>query len=111
VRVRIAAASALGQLDELESAPDALLDALRDDSVELRRVAAEALGEIADVRAVTALGGALGETDLETRRAVVQALAQIEHESTVPFLLRAIKDSDPEIRKMAAEALGERKEK
>jgi HEAT repeat protein len=67
------------------------------------------LGEIADVRAVEALGGSMNEEDLETRRAVVHALSHIEHESTIPFLLRAIKDADPEIRKMAAEALGDRK--
>jgi len=59
VRVRVAAACAVGQLDALASAPDTLLDALRDESVALRGTAPEALGESADLRAVAALGGSL----------------------------------------------------
>jgi HEAT repeat protein len=111
VRVQIAAAAALGELDGLEAAPEELIKALSATDLLLRRAAAGALAEIADLRAVEALGRAITEPDLETRRAVVHALTQIEDDSTVPFLLRAIRDSDPEIRTMAAEALGERKEK
>ncbi len=109
-KVRYAAAEALGNLDDLEVAPQELIDALGSDDLYFRRKVADALAEIGDVKAVPALGRYINDADLETRRAVVHALAEIENDATVPYLLKAIKDSDPEIRKTAAEALGDRKE-
>lgn len=81
-RVKLAAAEALGDIDEMGQQAPAVIDAL---------------------------GRALGDPDPEIRGAIVHALGHIEDDRVTPHLLRALKDSHPEVRKLAAEALGERK--
>lgn len=81
-RVKMAAAEALGDIDQMGQQAPGVIDAL---------------------------GRALGDPDPEIRGAIVHALGHIEDERVTPHLLRALKDSHPEVRKLAAEALGERK--
>jgi HEAT repeat protein len=107
--VRLAAARALGDLDDLAEAPAELIAALANGDPELRKAAAEALTNIPDPRALDALGRALSDPDREIRAAAVHALGHIEDERATGHLLRALKDPDREVRKLAAEALGERK--
>jgi HEAT repeat protein len=109
LQVRRQAAAALGELDGLERAPPGLLTALRDQDQELRVLAAQALGEIADPSAVPALAGALKDESAEVRRQAVQALGEIDHADVTQHLVLAMKDPDTEVRRLAAEALGERK--
>jgi HEAT repeat protein/beta-lactamase regulating signal transducer with metallopeptidase domain len=108
-RVRERAADALGDFDELKSAPRALIDALSDPDREVRRNAANALGNIGDEAAVPALKKLVGDSDTETRRNAVDALKEIGGAEAVTALMGLLKDPDPEVRKSAAEALGRKR--
>ncbi|MBI4501915.1 MAG: HEAT repeat domain-containing protein [Gemmatimonadetes bacterium] len=85
----------------------ALMAALKDEDVEVRRAAARALGNRRDPRAVPALMAALGDSDAEVRAKVVEALAGLRDARATDGLVRALKDENAEVRAHAAEALGE----
>jgi HEAT repeat protein len=108
--VRRAAVEALGNLDDLNRAPPALIAALKDSDWEIREKAAESLGNIGDAAAVPGLGAAIHDERVEVRRKVIEALGQMEDSRVTTYLVTAIKDDDAEVRKAAAEALGEHKE-
>jgi HEAT repeat protein len=78
-----------------------------DEEINQRQHAAEALGELADSRAVEALVEALQAPDRLVRRATVVALAKIGGPAVVEPLLRALKDRERDVRWQAAAALGE----
>jgi HEAT repeat protein len=59
---------------------DALIAAVRDSNVEVRRRAVSALGEIGDSRALPALTAALKDEDAGVRRQAVMAIAEISDE-------------------------------
>ncbi len=107
--VREHAADALGSVDELKTAPRALIDALSDPSRDVRRSAAASLGNIGDEAAVPALRKLVSDTDTETRRHAVEALKEIGGAEAVTALMGLLKDPDPEVRKSAAEALGRKR--
>ena len=107
--VREHAADALGSIDELRTAPSALIEALNDSNRDVRRNAASALGNIGDEAAVPALRRVVANADAETRRSAVEALKDIGGAEAVTALMGLLKDSDPEVRKMAAEALGRKR--
>ncbi len=107
--VRSQAADALGSIDNLTTAPRALIDALTDTDRDVRRNAASALGKIGDEAAVPALKKLVGDTDAETRRHAVEALKDIGGAEAIQVLMGLLKDADPEVRKTAAEALGKRR--
>lgn len=79
---REAASEALGWLAKTESETDksvpALIKALKDDAMEVRRNAAAALGRIGDVRAREGLEGALQDEDEWVREVVTDALKKLE---------------------------------
>ena len=108
--VRRAAAVALGELDDLRSAPPALVAALQSNDIELREHAASSLAEIADPATTPALAGLLGDANREIRRHAAEALGEIGTPAAVKALTRALEDRDPEVRRAAVEALGEHKE-
>jgi HEAT repeat protein/beta-lactamase regulating signal transducer with metallopeptidase domain len=87
----------------------ALSTSLRDRDAEVRKTAAQALGEFADPRAVEALMRALrSDSDAGVRAMAAWALGQIEDPRAVPALGEALNgDASAEVRAMAATALGE----
>ena len=82
-----------------------LIEALgytKDESV--RKVAAEALGEIGDAQAVGPLIAVLNEGSI-VREVVVEALGKIGDPQAVDPIIAALKDNDEHVRKVAAVAL------
>ncbi len=98
-----AAASALAQIGP-PAIPD-LVRALLDENPLLRRLAAEALGQIGDARAVPHLIVALKDQEVTVRRAAAEALGQIGKEPSIPALLDALWDQAGPVRRAAAGAL------
>ncbi|MEZ5292023.1 MAG: HEAT repeat domain-containing protein [Vicinamibacterales bacterium] len=88
---------------------EALIGALGDSEVDVRKNAAQALGNQEDPRAVDALSRTLQQDqDAATRRMAGWALGQIEDSRAVPALSAALaKDADVEVRRTAAWALGQ----
>ena len=74
--------------------------------VQVRTVAAYALGEIGDVRAVEPLIEALEEKDLDLYSTVTSALADIGDERAVEPLIEALKDDKWYVRRCSVRALG-----
>ena len=74
--------------------------------VQVRAVAAYALGEIGDIRAVEPLIEALEEKDLDLYSTVTIALAEIGDERAVEPLIEALKDDNWYVRQCSARALG-----
>ncbi len=86
---------ALGELD-LSSAPPALIEALRDEDLELRRLAAHSLGEIEDPAAVPGLAELLKGSDVQTARVAIWALGEIDDPAAYRVLVEALEHQDPE---------------
>ena len=84
----------------------ALISALKDQDVEVRRAAAEALANLQDPRAVPGLIGALEDRDAEVRGAAAMALGSLEDRRAVSPLLALLKDPSVEVRHQALGALG-----
>jgi HEAT repeat protein len=108
--VRRAAAGALGDLDDLKSAPPGLVAALRSGDPELRHHAANALAEIADPATTAALVELLSDRNSEIRRHAAEALGEIGTPDAIKALTRALEDADPEVRRATVEALADAKE-
>ena len=94
-----------GRLEPLVSP---LIAALRDDESEVRRRAAEVLGQIGATKATAALVEALHDSDEHLARFAATALGQIgpDAESAVPQLIEACEAQDYFMRQKAVEALG-----
>jgi len=80
---------------------------LGNESQDVRKDAAEALGKIGDARAVEPLIAALRDTDSEVCRSAAGALEQIGDARAVEPLIAALGDEDASVRGAAAGALGE----
>ncbi len=102
-KVRQAAVEALVKIGA--PAVEPLIAALKkDEEWYVRKTAAEALGQIGDVRAVEPLIVALKEGDM--RRVSAEALGKIGDTRAVEPLIATLKDKDSDVCKAAAEALG-----
>ena len=88
-----------------KAALDPLMVALKTWSVR-RYVAAWALGEIGDTRAIPALVAALGDRDIEVAKYAARSLIKFGKEATDP-LLKALEDPSEQTRHYAVRALGE----
>lgn len=89
----------------------ALMAALKDADVEVRRVAAHSLGQLEDSRAVPGLIGALHDSDADVRQQSAWALAQLEDKRATAPLAEALKDANVEVRRNAAWGLGQLEDK
>lgn len=87
----------------------ALVRLLREDSdAEVRRAAANALGELEAEEAVPALADALRkDASADVRHTAAWALGQIESAAAVPALVAALGDSSRDVRETATWALGQ----
>ena len=88
-----------------KAALDPLMKALKTWPVR-RYVAAWALGEIGDPRAIPALVAALGDRDFEVRRYSARSLIKFGKEAT-PALLKVLEAPSDQARRYAVRALGE----
>jgi HEAT repeat protein len=75
-----------------------------------RQRAAEALGDFADERGLSALEAAVDDPDRVVRRAAVTSLGKSADPRARGPLLKALKDREPDVRAQAALGLGERGE-
>jgi len=91
--------------DTTNTAVPALIAALKDTDVKVRRAAASSLGNLEDPRSVPALIEALRDTDAEVRACVAEALGNMEDPRAIPGLTAAIKDGSPEVRRRAISAI------
>jgi HEAT repeat protein len=86
----------------------ALIEALKDEDAEVRRVAVWALGDIEDTRAVPALMQVLtSDSDSDVRSKAAWALGKIEDARAIQALEQALEDENADVRRQAARALGE----
>jgi HEAT repeat protein len=84
---------------------EAMLQAIRFSSAELRELAAVRLGETGGSQAVDALIGALKDEEELVRLRAVNALAKIKDPSAKEPLQEASEDKDPQVSKAAQAAL------
>ena len=101
--VRLAAASALGQIGD-HRAVIPLLDALKDQH-RVREVAIISLGEIGDSRAVGDLIEGLDESDWEIRSTIAKALGKIGAPQAIKPLIKLLGDNNKVVRWHASQAL------
>jgi HEAT repeat protein len=107
--VRLSGVAAVGRLDSASAVP-ALIRRLRvDESADVRRTAAWALGQLDDNHEATAaLGEALrGDKDADVREMCAWALGNTGGKDGAPALLGALRDPSPRIRETSAWALAE----
>jgi len=76
------------------------------DQGQIRRAAAEALGEIGDARAIEPLIAILKDGNSDIHKAGAEALGKIGDARAVKPLIAALKSNNGEVRQAAAEALG-----
>ncbi len=107
LRAELASVDGRGrQRDTTNIAVPALMAALKDGDVEVRRAAAQSLSNLDDPRAIPAFIEALRDSDAEVRASAANALGQFEDKRALPPLMAALKDSDKEVRRAAMSSLG-----
>ena len=103
--VRLEVAVALGLWPEI--APDTLQRLLDDKDTGVAAAAAEGLGKIRLVEAVTQLIRRLDSTPVSLQRAIIVALGQIRSEAALPVFLRFLNAAADELAAASAEAMGQ----
>jgi len=90
----------------------AVMARLRDESKEVRRAAADALGRMKHPMSIDALVVALDDLDGEVRRASLQALSNFDHDRVpAPPIRRMLENADYEMRSHAVRMLGEMRDR
>ena len=103
----MAAARALGEIADRRSL-DGLIARLGDDKWRVRLMAAWALSEMNDARAVPALSSVLlSDARAEVRRGAAEALGEIASAEALPSLKQALNDADPTVSTKVAWAIAE----
>ena len=90
-----------------EPAVEPLIGVLRDQDSDVRSRAAAALGRIQDIRAVAPLIAGLKDYDEEVRGRAAEALGYIKDVRGVEPLIAALRDDNGQVRALAAEALSD----
>ena len=104
--VKQQAVRALGKIRD-KRAVRALISAQKDDVVEVRREAAEALGRIGRVDSIEPLTRALRKDEaLEVRSQAAEALGEIGDTRAVLSLITALGDTESQVRECVAKVLG-----
>jgi hypothetical protein len=85
----------------------ALINNCKNEDSWVRALAAKALGEIGDGRAVETLIETLKDEHFSVHSSVAKALCKISDERAVEPLVEALKDEHPWVRRSVAKALGE----
>ena len=83
----------------------ALIGALKDSNVEVRRAAVRSLGNFEDRSAAPALRESLRDSDAEVRAAAVEALGDLHDVASADAIAALIKDPNKDVRSHAIEAL------
>ena len=83
----------------------ALVVALKDSDVEVRRAAVNSLSNLEDPRAVPGLIDVLKDSDAEVRAGAARALGNLEDKRAVPGLVGLLKDGNKDVRASALSAL------
>ncbi len=107
LELSIAAAEAIGDLDNIHSAPAALIRAVSSPDRELRHAAVHALEHIEDPASIPAMIGVIADADSKVRRAAIEMLGNMGATQAKVAITRALEDPDPEVRMAAIEALAE----
>ena len=84
-----------------------LLRKLQSDSAEIRAYAAEGLGNVGDVFAVTPLIEALSDDNVAVRRFAISSLGHLRDARAIDSLITFLHDEEPDMRCAAVVALGE----
>ena len=84
-----------------------LLRKLRSESAEMRAYAAEGLGNIGDVHAVSPLIDALSDDNTAVRRFAISSLGHLRDARAIDGLILFLQDEEPDMRCAAVVALGE----
>jgi HEAT repeat protein len=103
--MEVAGAAAAALVKFGKESVDCLTPVLRGKDTYARLLAAEALGRIADKRAVGPLTKVLSDEYAENRYHAAEALGRICDKSAVQPLVERLKDDDENVRKAAAKAL------
>lgn len=103
--LRMAAANALGELEEKEAIPH-LINRFDDPDTRVRARAARACGQIADPRATDALESLLTDKNAEVRREAADALGNIGNRQALQALLSLYNDSNERVRRIAVSGFG-----
>jgi HEAT repeat protein/beta-lactamase regulating signal transducer with metallopeptidase domain len=94
-----------GRGDTTSIAVPALIAALKDPDVEVRRAAARSLSNLGDSRAILPLIEALKDGDAEVRSSAAEGLGEFDDARAIPGLSALLKDSSKDVRHAALHAL------
>jgi HEAT repeat protein len=94
-------------MNKSEAAAAPLIARLDDTDQNVRRAAAQALGQVGSEPAVAPLIARLGDEDRDVRRAAAEALGRIGGEVAMTRFIALLDDEDQGVRRAAVEALGQ----
>jgi len=103
--LRMAAANALGRLDQADVVPK-LAERFDDPDPRVRARAARSAGKIGDSRATDPLGAVLTDPKAAVRREAAEALGNIGNRQALQALLPLYEDDDERVRNIAVGAFG-----
>ncbi|MFC1584918.1 HEAT repeat domain-containing protein [Fibrobacterota bacterium] len=103
--VRRLAVSRLGALKARETVPDLIEIAETDESLQVRRIALGALGNIGNQDGCSVLIASLDDDNIEIRKAAIAAISKVEGEDFEAAFIKTLKDPAPEVRGEALKSL------